>query len=146
MKYNFRGKRKDNNDWVYGNLLIDGKNSWIINGCEESNEEYITINSWQPIINETIGLQTCFCLHMNGEKMPVFEGDILRVEVDGFYSNEQFCIEYGILEGYVVFFNGIFWIEMKDKTHVTLCELWHNEEFIEIEIMGNIHDGKKNET
>lgn len=45
MQYKFRGKRKDNNEWVYGSLLIRGNKSFIIVLIESRIPDYSVENS-----------------------------------------------------------------------------------------------------
>lgn len=85
-RYIFRGKRKDNNEWVYGNLIqrkIWSSELYIIrvedNGFD-SYEEY-------EVIPETVG--QCTGLKDKNDKL-IFDGDIIDVS----HQNEE-CLCFG---------------------------------------------------
>lgn len=73
----FRGLSIDESskgEWQYGYLIEDNGQSFIINEVVEANEQYITIGSWCPVDQKTVGQSTC--LHdKNGKE--IFEKDIL---------------------------------------------------------------------
>ena len=70
----FRGKRKDTKEWVYGSLIENNGNSYIVNNVIESNEEYISLEEWFPVIPETVGQYTGL---RDKRRVKIFEGDLL---------------------------------------------------------------------
>lgn len=73
----YRGLSIDENSkgqWQYGYLIEDRGRSFIINEVIEANEQYITIGSWCPVDNESIGRFTGL---FDDNLVEIYEKDIL---------------------------------------------------------------------
>ena len=120
-RYLFRGKRKDNNEWVTGDLMqwSDG----TIRICVESGvDEKTTVT----VIPETVG--QCTGLKDKNGKL-IYEGDIVK----GLFN---FGLE---IMSVCTFENGAFGLTAKQ------CGSYHFSAFtsmcnVQYEVIGNIHD------
>ena len=126
----FRGKRTDNGEWVYGNFVrgCDKKYAYIVEfGNEELCRNYVDVNP------ETIGQDTGL-KDKNGTK--IFDGDIVLVPyIDPIFKcawNDTSPCERAIVK----YCNGMFYveyIESGDKFTLSAMDGY-------MEIIGNIYD------
>jgi uncharacterized phage protein (TIGR01671 family) len=117
----FRGKRKDNGEWVYGDLLQNIDRHKI----REREKDITRIAKSHEVIPETVGQYTGL-KDINGKK--IFEGDI----VTGLFN-------YTDIIGHIVYgSDATFFIERKGLYGIGLnnAEDW-------LEVVGNIHDNKE---
>ena len=73
----FRGLSIDENSkgqWQYGYLIEDNGKAFIINEVIEANEQYITIGSWCPVDNESVGRFTGL---FDNNLVEIYEKDII---------------------------------------------------------------------
>lgn len=107
----FRGKRKDNGEWVYG---------WYVNKAE-AKHQIVTKEDVMPISvhPETVG-QFIGLTDKNGKE--IYEGDALLNSIGRHYIVE--------------FYKGSFWI----KCNETLYSCLLVAECSHLKIIGNIHD------
>ncbi|EPC9931066.1 YopX family protein [Listeria monocytogenes] len=126
----FRGKRIDNGEWVYGNLMQFEDSATFIfvderKGASTLTYAHFIINNMHAIDEKTIGQYTGL-KDKNGKK--IFEGDIVDISV---YDR----LDWSSIKGKVVFLNGAWLVEDVGHFAITL-----QSETNEIEIIGNVHE------
>ncbi len=120
----FRGKRKDNGDWIEGYLFKTWDKAYILWGITND------IPNMIEVIPETVGHYTGLT-DINSTK--IYEGDILRT---------------GTRMGYILFAKGCFRFRWKnfDKYRddfFKTCIITEHGSFRELEVIGNIHDNSE---
>ena len=141
MRYKFRGKpctdihfdeigvHASKNDFVYGNLIVDGKSAYIVNGVVECTEDNLQLEQWIPVIPSTVGQ---FTGHKDEDKVEIYDGDILRYQTeDGTFEGvvEYTLVRETTLGCYTV-------LSRKDVSDIV-----DNEKDI-FKVIGNIHEVK----
>lgn len=138
----FRGKStadENNGEWVYGNLIVDGRQASIVNGIIESTEQYISIGAWCPVDAETVG-QSTGLKDKNGTE--IFEGDLLY-----WNGGMPHIVKFGqwIYEedfGYKIKNIGFYLDSSYDNTE-WFQAMDYEISSIEFEIIGNIYENPK---
>ena len=125
----FRGKRKDNGEWVYGNLIYKQASvgnsviALIIGSAEwDNNTGFYHLCNSHKVIPETIGQYTGLT-DKNGKK--IFEGDVVKGK-DNLVNDLE-------VYGYIDHKNGSFVIVGDFVTHYRWLDY-------DVEVIGNIHD------
>lgn len=159
----FRGKRIDNEEWVFGSLLIDGEahkpaskenlsfsKHYIVPETDVENIQtrfndgafYLNTIAYH-IIPETIG-QFTGLNDKNGKK--IFEGDIIQYSIEEdqavFVSDVKFG-EFNPDGGALLNTNVGFYVELVDqegKRTYMRKDIGYWVKFRGVEIIGNIHD------
>lgn len=125
----FRGKRKDNEEWIYGNLVIDEGKYYICLGINE----HIKRDDYEvymlEVISETVGQ---FTELYDEDKKEIYEGDIVKFnlksdsqgqpDIIGYIEYQTTFCAYRIMS-----FKGSFALDYNIKN---------------IEVIGNIFDNK----
>ncbi len=129
----FRGKRKDNGEWVYGYLIVDEiSDKYYIfskgNSCNETDrigEEGLLHILTFEVIPETVGQYTRL-KDKKGKK--IFEGDIVK---------DQYCIYEVVYDG-----NGYYIqvVKLLKECGTAKGLLYDLSDYKDLEIIGNIYD------
>lgn len=122
----FKGKRFESQDWIEGDLLIDGCNDVSIR------ENHCTL--YYDIIPETVGQYTGLT-DKNGKK--IFEGDIVHLYAGEHSISRYKGIDYNAL---VIFRDGGFCAIDGTEEDYSLRRYNFVSQSLYCEVIGNIHD------
>lgn len=130
-RYIFRGKRKDNGEWIEGYYVCNGEHCYIFSGkLGIINKNF----NWEryEVIPETVG--QCTGLKDKNGKL-IFEGDIVEY-MDAYSTFEGEYTEF-MNEGTVLYEDGSYFIT--NRSSVEMSDIVYKGE-LDGNIIGNIHD------
>lgn len=148
----FRGKRKDNGEWIKGmlcyvfnntnNLAIMPNNYFATRemGVDEEGDSIISetemaLGGFMSVITETVG-QFTGLTDKNGNE--IYDGDVLNLKFIEDYHNDCVSVDEGSnVLGNVKFESGGWYVSEKDSTWYFLFSIL---DICCIEVIGNIHD------
>lgn len=125
-KIKFRGKSKETNEWVHGQLLYLDNQPFIVGELVEANSEYTNLEWWQPVYPNSVG-QFTGVEDLHG--VEIYVNDVLDF-TDFYYDGSDVPCR-----GEVVFENGGYHI----TNSYTESQLYEYEEE-GLDIVGNIYD------
>ena len=127
----FRGKRTDNGEWAYGNLIDSDS---IVGKIVDFDGEYFIPEFWYKVDPETVG-QFTGLTDKNGTK--IFDGDIISVS--------------GVVKKLVTYIDKYACFCLANTNELNskymspwqqVAPGWWNEFGREVEVIGNIYDNK----
>ena len=126
-KYFFRGKRKDNGEWVIGKGIdTNFREAYILYGWKDASVGLFNVDDIE-VIPETIGQYTGL-IDKNGKK--IFEGDI--VKCTSRFDAKDMVVIFETAEFHLV--------DCQRYKNYTECCGYKHFGTLETEVIGNIHD------
>ena len=129
--YEFRGKRIDNGEWVYGYYVENKLGNHFIYESERNGEFVWNIYEVDP---STIGQFTGL---VDKKKVKIYEGDVVCTPfIDPIFGDMMDKEIYYEQKWMVTFKDGSFIVDNGDR----LIYLWAFSQNGNVEVVGNIHD------
>ena len=125
----FRGKKIDNNEWVYGGYFSSSEEEGLVHYI------FCSINGAEPVIAETIGQFTGI---KNVLQEEIYDGDIVKIEFKEAFNSKNY-----------INISEVIWSESSLRWDVPVYNgakhglplNWGGYE--SLEIIGNIHENKE---
>ena len=127
-RYMSRGKRKDNGEWIEGNLLVlDCDEYRIATSCLQGDDENLLNVCAYGVIPETVG--QCTGLKDKNDKL-IFEGDVVKDKDSGLFGKVVFATSADGFDGMTGFM-----VDDVDDGLQNYNGFWHL-----VEVIGNEFD------
>ena len=111
-------------EFVYGNLIVDGDTAYIVNGIVECSEDNLQLERWIPVRPETVGQLVQLSIDENSDE--IYEGDKVIMELS----------ETCIIEGIVTYALSEYFVS-------TESDDWEIDMYQSLKVIGNIHEVKE---
>lgn len=125
-KIKFRGKSKETNEWVCGQLLYLDNQPFVVGNLVEANDEYTTVEWWQPVHPNSVGQFTGL---KDFRGVEIYVNDVLDFSDFYYDGSDVLC------RGEVIFENGSYHL----TNSCTESQLYEYEEE-DLSVIGNIYD------
>lgn len=130
---------KHKNGFVFGNLIADGGNTFIVGGIADVDEDYIAHDWWVSVDPETVGQYTCL-KDKNG--VQIYEGDVVRY-LDQYITSTESGTDFDDFMniGEIFFDEEFARYDISNKNGLDYDDIFDGSN--DFEVIGNIYENKE---
>lgn len=123
----------DKNNWIYGNLIENGNNPFIVGDVVDTDEDHIMLEYWAPVQLNTLCRRIFTFYQRDGttgefKQVDIYDGDIVEWEING-------MVYRGVIQ------SGIDSIGISLPNMISVVEWEHDRG--DIKVLGNKFDNKE---